>query len=118
MGLFPFIFRILGHLKSYVRNKAAPEGCIAEGYIIEECLTFCSRYLEDGDIGTRFNRPRCNDDDNGASASSESTILSNLFHTSGRPIGSIKIFSLQPLEKIQAHHYVLTNCELVDAFRE
>ncbi|XP_025662248.1 uncharacterized protein [Arachis hypogaea] len=45
--------RALGHLKSYVRNKAAPEGCIAEGYIIEECLTFCSRYLEDGNIETR-----------------------------------------------------------------
>jgi len=29
-----------------VRNKAAPEGCIAEGYIAIELVTFCSRYLK------------------------------------------------------------------------
>jgi hypothetical protein len=96
--------RSLGHLKSYVRNKAAPEGCIAEGYIVEECLTFCSRYLEDGD--------------NGVSSSSESTILLKLFPTLGKPIGVTKIFSLPNLEMIQAHRYVLANCELVDTFRE
>ncbi|XP_061363881.1 uncharacterized protein LOC133307391 [Gastrolobium bilobum] len=85
------IERTLGHLKSYVRNKATPEGCIAEGYLMEECLTFCSRYLDDGDIETRFNRPRRNNDDHELNASSESTILLNLFPTSGRPIGAIKV---------------------------
>ncbi|MCH83375.1 hypothetical protein A2U01_0004194, partial [Trifolium medium] len=110
--------RSFGHLKSYVRNKAAPEGCIAEGYIVEECLTFCSRYLEDGDIETRFNRPRRNDDDNGVSSSSESTIFLKLFPTLGKPIGATKIVSLPNLEMIQAHRYVLANCELVDPFRE
>ncbi|XP_028193133.1 uncharacterized protein LOC114378691 [Glycine soja] len=35
--------RELGHLKSFVRNKAQPEGSIAEGYLAEESLTFCSR---------------------------------------------------------------------------
>ncbi|WJX68174.1 hypothetical protein P8452_52570 [Trifolium repens] len=110
--------RSLGHLKSYVRNKAAPEGCIAEGYIVEECLTFCSRYLEDGDIETRFNRPRRNDDDNGVSSSSESTILLKLFPILGKPIGLTKIFSLPNMEMIQAHRYVLANCGLVDPFRE
>jgi hypothetical protein len=114
-----FLFcRSLGHLKSYVRNKAAPEGCIAEGYIVEECLTFCSRYLEDGDIETRFNRPRRNDDDNGVSSSSESTILLKLFPILGKPIGLTKIFSLPNMEMIQAHRYVLANCGLVDPFRE
>jgi hypothetical protein len=29
-------------VKGYVRNKAQPEGSIAEAYIAEECLTFCS----------------------------------------------------------------------------
>ncbi|XP_060202488.1 uncharacterized protein LOC132630922 [Lycium barbarum] len=110
--------RELGHLKSYVRNNSAAEGCIAEGYILEECLTFCSRYLEDGDIETRFNRPRRNDDENEISASSESTILSNLFPASGKPVGAIKTLPIPPLEIIQAHRYVLTNCEIVDAFRE
>ena len=37
--------RYLRTLKGYVRNKACPEGSIAEGYISEECLTFCSRFF-------------------------------------------------------------------------
>ena len=67
---------------------------------MEECLTFCSRYLEDGDIETRFNRPRRNDDDNEHNASSESSILSNIFPALGKPVGAIKILSLPPSEKI------------------
>ncbi|XP_019417184.1 PREDICTED: uncharacterized protein LOC109328254 [Lupinus angustifolius] len=53
--------RELGHLKSFVRNMAQPEGSIAESYLAEESLNFCSRYIED--IETRFNRPRrvCDD---------------------------------------------------------
>ncbi|KAI9125897.1 hypothetical protein K1719_003315 [Acacia pycnantha] len=49
------IERFLGKLKSYVRNKAWPEGSIAEGYIGDEVLYFCSRYFDD--IETSFNRP-------------------------------------------------------------
>nr|XP_027190383.1 uncharacterized protein LOC113786641 [Cicer arietinum] len=85
---------------------------------MEEFLTFCSTYFEDGNVETRFNRPRRNDDDNGICDSSESTILSNLFPTSGKPVGASKIFSIPQLEMIQVHRYVLANCELVDAFRE
>jgi hypothetical protein len=48
------IERRLYTLKRYVRNRARPEGSIAEAYIADECLTFCSRYL-DG-VETRFNR--------------------------------------------------------------
>jgi hypothetical protein len=40
-------------MKGYVRNKAHPEGSIAQGYILEECLTFCSRFL---DVDTKDNR--------------------------------------------------------------
>ncbi|XP_071714365.1 uncharacterized protein [Rutidosis leptorrhynchoides] len=36
------IERYLGTLKSYVRKKSKPEGSIAEGYLVEECLSFCS----------------------------------------------------------------------------
>ncbi|XP_074356639.1 uncharacterized protein LOC141696392 [Apium graveolens] len=39
------IERYLGKLKSYVRNRSKPEGFIAEGYLAEECVTFCSRFL-------------------------------------------------------------------------
>ena len=40
------IERYLRTLKGYVRNKAHPEGSIAEGYILEECMTFCSRFVD------------------------------------------------------------------------
>ena len=47
------IERFLCTLKSFVHNKARPEGSIAEADIASECLTFCSRYLEG--IDTIFN---------------------------------------------------------------
>ncbi|XP_074360362.1 uncharacterized protein LOC141700518 [Apium graveolens] len=43
-NMFP-IERYLAKLKSYVRNRSKPEGSITEGYIAEECVTFCSRFL-------------------------------------------------------------------------
>ena len=48
------IERYLQTLKNYVRNLACPEGSIAEGYLLDECLTFCLRYFHG--IETRFNR--------------------------------------------------------------
>jgi hypothetical protein len=48
------IERRLYTLKRYVRNRARPEGSIAEAYIVDECLTFCSKYMDD--VETRFNR--------------------------------------------------------------
>ena len=45
--------RYLRTVKGYVRNKAHLEGSIAEGYIAEECLTFCSRFV---DVDTKLNR--------------------------------------------------------------
>lgn len=46
--------RRLYTLKRSVRNKARPEGSIAEAYVADEALTFCSRYMDD--VETRFNR--------------------------------------------------------------
>ncbi|GKD73551.1 hypothetical protein Tco_1331833 [Tanacetum coccineum] len=54
--------RYMKKLKNYVRNKAKPEGSIAEGYVSEEALTFCSHYLKD-DVEMRFNHLGRNDDD-------------------------------------------------------
>ncbi|CAI0473828.1 unnamed protein product, partial [Linum tenue] len=51
---------LLKKLKGYVGNKARPEGSIAETYLIDECLTFCSRYLTG--VDAVFNRPERNDD--------------------------------------------------------
>lgn len=33
-------------LKDFVRNTARPEGCIAEAYLAEECVRFCSEFLK------------------------------------------------------------------------
>ena len=52
--------RHMKKFKNYVRNKARPEGCIAESYVAEEALSFCSMYLRD--VQTRFNRPDRNED--------------------------------------------------------
>ncbi|KAK1374253.1 hypothetical protein POM88_030446 [Heracleum sosnowskyi] len=48
--MFP-IERYLGKLKSYVRNRIKPEASIAEGYLVEEYLTFCSRFLNNDEAG-------------------------------------------------------------------
>ena len=48
------IERRLCTLKNFVRNRAKPEGSIAEAYMASDTLTFCSRYMED--IENRFNQ--------------------------------------------------------------
>jgi hypothetical protein len=48
------IERQLYTLKRYVQNRSWPEGSIAEAYVADECLTFCSKYLDD--VDTKFNR--------------------------------------------------------------
>ncbi|GJU43730.1 hypothetical protein Tco_1200996 [Tanacetum coccineum] len=57
--MFPFE-RYMNKLKGYVRNKAKPEGSIAEGYVAKEALTFSSLYF--WDITTKFYRPDRNVD--------------------------------------------------------
>ncbi|GKC55883.1 hypothetical protein Tco_1083481, partial [Tanacetum coccineum] len=57
--MYPFE-RYMKKLKGYVRNKAKPEGSIAEGYVAEEALTFSSHYFRD--VTTKFNRPDHNVD--------------------------------------------------------
>ncbi|XP_012833436.1 PREDICTED: uncharacterized protein LOC105954308 [Erythranthe guttata] len=43
--MYPFE-RYMKILKDYVRNSAQPEGCIAESYLAEECVRFCSEFLK------------------------------------------------------------------------
>ncbi|GKA64792.1 DIE2/ALG10 family protein [Tanacetum coccineum] len=57
--MFP-LKRFKKKLKGYVRNKAKPEGSIAEGYVAEEALAFSSHYFWDDT--TKFNRPDRNID--------------------------------------------------------
>ena len=43
-----YVERSLCKLKDFECNRCHPEGCMTEGYLGKECLTFCSRYLHDG----------------------------------------------------------------------
>ncbi|CAN6676733.1 unnamed protein product [Malus baccata var. baccata] len=54
------IERYLLTLKCYVRNRAHPEASIAKGRLMEECMTFCARYLNE--VETKLTRPARNDD--------------------------------------------------------
>ncbi|XP_042437085.1 uncharacterized protein LOC122023056 [Zingiber officinale] len=96
--------RYLGKLKSYVRNKSRPEGSIAEGYLVEECLTLCSRYLHGG-VETRLNRMTRNSD---RCDPCEVGI--------GHSIGSAKVISLEYKLRSQAHRYILFNHDEVQEF--
>ncbi|GJS58669.1 zinc finger, CCHC-type containing protein [Tanacetum coccineum] len=101
--------RYLMQLKSYVRNKAQPEGSIVEGYIKEECLNFCSRYFEG--VETPFNRPPRND---------ENVVGKEIymFNSSGRKLGKVKILKLDGNSLAQAHCYVLLNHSKIQPFRD
>lgn len=103
----------MGHLKSYVRNKAQPEGSIAEGYLVEEVLTFCSQYL-DG-IETRINRPARVDD---YPDERDLSHTSSIFPSVGRAVGVFSTFNLSTMEKTQARRYVLLNCPEVKPYIE
>ncbi|XP_077251807.1 uncharacterized protein LOC143891036 [Tasmannia lanceolata] len=104
------IERYLLTLKSYVRNRSRPKGSIAEGYLAEECLTFCSRYLEG--VQSKLNRPVRNDED----AHVEMEEGFSIFSLAGRPLGEVKSCPLDQTTIEQAHRYVLFNCPAVIPF--
>jgi len=46
--------------KNDMRNKSRLEGSITKAYVADECLIFCSRYLNRAE--TRFNRVKGNEE--------------------------------------------------------
>ncbi|XP_061363146.1 uncharacterized protein LOC133306783 [Gastrolobium bilobum] len=105
------IERVLGHFKSFVRNRAQPEGSISEAYLAEETLNMYSQYEE---VESRINRGRRVDD---RPNDNEISRMSSIYPQLGRPVGSSSAFTLTPLEKIQAHRYLLLNCsEILPTF--
>jgi hypothetical protein len=109
--LIRYIYRYLCKLKSYVRNKAHAEGSIAEGYLVDECLTFCSRYLHG--IKTIFNRPERNDD---RCASTCDIPRLSIFSTRGLLFGKHVIQELNNADYHAATFYILQNCEETESF--
>ena len=101
--VFPNI-RFFVRLKGYVRNRAHPEGSIAEGYIADECLTFCSRFIR------------------GLNKSSSTSVNTNLeeenylFDSLGDAIGSVQDVKFDGKTLIQAHRYVLRHIDELEDF--
>lgn len=88
-----------------VRTRSHPEGSIAEGYVLDESLTFCSRYLHG--CQTRFTRREHED---GNDTTTNSTKFSYLRRV-GRPLSGSCMIELDHISWMQAHRYVLINCE-------
>lgn len=104
------LFRCFLRYKSYVKNKAHPEACIAEGHLAEESAIFYSQYL-DG-IETRFSRPRRNED------TLKEYDANYLFSSGGRFMGKTEMTKLDPITWVQAHRYVLFQHEEVKSYIE
>ena len=112
-------------LKSYVNNRAYPEGSIVEGYLALESLTFCYRYL--CGVETLFSRLIRNDDDD----DNQNEIEESNFLRPGRPLGHHIESQLSSRKRKrfpnceiddkslkQAHRYVLFNVKSITPFRE
>jgi hypothetical protein len=44
-NMMPFE-RMNGVIKGFIRNRARPDGRIVQGFLTEECISFCTNYLD------------------------------------------------------------------------
>ena len=93
-----------------MNNKAFPEGSIAEGYIAEECLTFCSMYLND--IETQFDRVERNYE----RRKEETKESLSMFSGNSRLMGKGVYDYLEEKTWKPMHSYILKNCDEVLPF--
>ncbi|XP_051202273.1 uncharacterized protein [Lolium perenne] len=103
----------IGNMKNWVHNRSHPEGSIAESYLFDECLTFCSRYVDD--CNTKFNRAPRHDDNLTSSANKNCSKYLTIF---GRPLSACSISELDYLSWTQAQKYVLFNYEHISSYTE
>jgi hypothetical protein len=55
-NMMPFK-RMNGVIKGYVRNRSRPDGSIAKGFLTEECISFCTNYLNiENPVGLPVNK--------------------------------------------------------------
>ncbi|XP_022019939.1 uncharacterized protein LOC110920001 [Helianthus annuus] len=95
------IERCMGTYKGYIRNFARPDGSITEAYVVDEAVTFLSRYVDD--IETRFNRAERNWD------VTTTKHEMDLFNNKVRALGASKFGQLgEYLEVVQ--WYIYNNC--------
>jgi hypothetical protein len=90
-------------LKAYVKNRARPEGCIAERCLAEEYMKYCSEYIKEANqISDRNIR---NED------------LENTVHE-GRSISRGEHITISSKLLQAAHRYVLFNTAEVEPYEE
>ena len=94
--------RFIGKVKNWVHTRSHPEGSIAESYVFDESLTFCSRYLHD--CSTKFNKASRHDDISTCSTSSD-----RYLRIIGRPMSGFYVEELDHTSWIQAQRHVLFN---------
>ncbi|KAH0676268.1 hypothetical protein KY285_024069 [Solanum tuberosum] len=94
----------------YPIERNHPEGCMAEGYIVEECIILCSRYLHGS--AKWHNRM----DKNHEVDHAEKYNGLSVFEQKGSPLLRDTSRNLEESELKQAHLYVLRNCEEVQPF--
>lgn len=92
-----------------MKNKARPEGSIAEGYVNYEALTYCSMYLRG--IETQFNRP-----ERSGGYNKENHATLSVFTQPAKLFGSIQYLELSHDEKTKAHWYILDNCTELEPY--
>ncbi|XP_062075977.1 uncharacterized protein LOC133780117 [Humulus lupulus] len=99
--MYPFE-RHMKILKDYVRNRARPEGCIAECYLADECVNFCNEFTDHSiELNTKEGR---NEE------------WSNDVILEGRPIYRRKEIILTDELLEIAHRYILLNTSVVEPF--
>ena len=93
--------RYMKTLKGFVRNKAQPEGGMAEGYAIQEALGFCTKYMQE----FQSTRRRVWD------SKEDAGVVDEVFEENGKP----RKMTLQ--FRGWAHNYVINNSAVVDPWR-
>ncbi|MBV8802558.1 MAG: DUF4218 domain-containing protein [Gammaproteobacteria bacterium] len=103
--------RTLGAYKKTVRNKARPEGSIAEAYTLKECVIFCKKYL--GGVETRLlHKERHKDKEHQQDA--ELSIFSHKIQA----IGAASYVNLSLEDHEMATWYILNNCDEIRQYIE
>ena len=104
--------RCLYFLKSYIRNIACLEGCIAPGYIAFDCMTLCSSYFDT--METKLNFHERNYD----GGSNESDGGLETFSQLENSLTGEKPFNHDSREIEIANFYILKNIDIIQPFLE
>ena len=102
--MYPFE-RYMKTLKSYVKNFARPEACMAEGYLAGECVSFCLEFLQNS-VPVQESITRNED------VESDQNVVE------GRPLNKATQVTMTDKERDIAHRYILMNSTEMEPYIE